>query len=418
MGVRRLRGGWGIDFRDQFKKRHREIPAGPFATSAEQKRAAHALLAKREEECHRGTFDPNARKLTFEELADRYLESKINIRATTRRSYGSVIELYLKPYFGFRRVQQISAADIERYRNTLVKGRPAPIVEAFADRARRDRPGLSKARAKQKAAQAVPGVRTINKSLTMLVMIFGYACRHRWLDFNPAEHVEKVKATNDGDAQLLDDCVLSPSEIHQLFDAADTPLFAADGGLKRNNTRLLLEMAVHTGMRSGELRGLQWGDVDWASQFLQVRRAWREGVFHEPKTQASRRRIDLSDQLIAKLREWKLICPRGQHDLVFPNLAGNPISHANLLQRMFYPTLRRAGLRKIRFHDLRHTFASLLISSGADVVRVSRMLGHASPAVTLQVYSHVLPDEHRSGSDMIAKALKGSGSRACGGPSY
>ena len=116
-------------------------------------------------------------------------------------------------------------------------------------------------------------------------------------------------------------------------------------------------------------------------------------------------RFDLSSFWGILRREWKLICPRGGHDLVFPNLAGNPISHANWLQRMFYPALRRAGLRKIRFHDLRHTFASLLVSGGADVIRVSRMLGHASPAITLQVYSHKLPGQNRLGADLISDAL-------------
>ena len=168
-------------------------------------------------------------------------------------------------------MQQISAADIERFRNTLITGKPAPIVEAFARRARKDRPGLSKARAKQKASQAVPGVRTINKCLTMLVMVFGYACRHRWVDFNPAEHVEKLKADQPIDAQLLDDSVLDPDEVLRLFDAADVPEFGASGRLVRNNAHLLFKVAVHTGMRSGEIRGLQWGDIDWSSQFLQVR---------------------------------------------------------------------------------------------------------------------------------------------------
>lgn len=390
---------------DQFKRRFRIFVPGKFRNKAEARRAANQFCAKLEKEIEQGSYDPSTRKLTFSELANLYLESKINIRVSTRKSYSGLIELYLKPYFGTRRIQQISAADIERFRNTLIRGRPQPILEAFAERERLARPGLSKARAKQKASRTVPGTRTINKSLTMLVMIFGYACRHRWIDFNPAEHVEKLKSAQIGDATLLDDFVFTPKEIRKLFSAADTPLFASNGDLKRNNTRLLLEMTIHTGMRSGELRGLQWGDIDWASNFLQVRRAWRDGVFQEPKTAASRRRIGLSNDLVFRLREWKLVCPRGEYDLVFPNLAGNPISHANLLQRMFYQTLRRAGLRKVRFHDLRHTFASVLISSGTDVVRVSRMLGHASPAITFQVYSHILPSEHQNGAELMSEVL-------------
>ncbi|XOV85709.1 MAG: tyrosine-type recombinase/integrase [bacterium] len=96
--------------------------------------------------------------------------------------------------------------------------------------------------------------------------------------------------------------------------------------------------------------------------------------------------------------------------MVFPNLVGKPISHANLLQRTFYPALRRAGLRKIRLHDLLHTFASLLIANGEDVARVSRLLGHSSPVVTLKVYSHQLPDDsYREGSaDRLMDFVGGS----------
>lgn len=164
-------------------------------------------------------------------------------------------------------------------------------------------------------------------------------------------------------------------------------------------------------MRSGELRGLQWTDIDWNSRQIHVRRSWKEGAYHQPKTQASLRRIDLPEFLITELREWRLACPNGEDDLIFPNLAGRPMSSTNLLQRGFYPALRRAGLRKIRFHDLRHTFASLLIASGEDIVRVSRLLGHASPTITLNVYSHMLPKEHYGGADRLADLVLGPDNR-------
>jgi hypothetical protein len=102
------------------------------------------------------------------------------------------------------------------------------------------------------------------------------------------------------------------------------------------------------------------------------------------------------------------VCPKSTDELVFPNLEGAPLSHANLLQRGFYPALKRAGLRKIRFHDLRHTFASLLLANGEDIVRVSRLLGHASPTITLNVYSHMLPKEHYGSTERLATLIFGN----------
>ncbi|MGH8306612.1 MAG: site-specific integrase, partial [Steroidobacteraceae bacterium] len=101
-------------------------------------------------------------------------------------------------------------------------------------------------------------------------------------------------------------------------------------------------------------------------------------------------------------------CPNSLYDLVFPNLDGQPMSHTNLLQRGFYPALKRAGLRRIRFHDLRHTYASLMISNGEDIVRVSRLMGHANASITLNVYSHLMPREHDPSGDRLASLVFGN----------
>lgn len=405
--VRLFHDRWVADYKDQFGKRHRESPEGPFDNKAHEKRAAIALLKKRLDEIDRFSYTPKAERLTFSELAKRFMAAKVNIRPTTRRSYESLNACYLEPYFGGKRIEQMSAADIECYRNLLVQGRPPPIADAFAKRLMKERPALSRARAQKRALMKKPGIRTINKTLTLLTMIFKYAARHRWVDFNPAEHVEKLKEPVAPEGDPLDSNVLSPNEVASLIDAAEPARRNKDGKLVGNNYRLVIKAAVFTGMRSGELRGLQWGDVDWNSRQIHIRRAWKEGQFHQPKTQASIRRIDLPEVLVKDLREWSLACPKGEHDLIFPNLAGNPMSSTNLLQRGFYPALRRAGLRKIRFHDLRHTFASLLIANGEDIVRVSRLLGHASPTITLKVYSHMLPKEHYGSADRLTNLVYG-----------
>ncbi|MBS37038.1 MAG: hypothetical protein CMO26_14080 [Thiotrichales bacterium] len=158
--------------------------------------------------------------------------------------------------------------------------------------------------------------------------------------------------------------------------------------------------AVMTGLREGELLGLQWGDIDWNSPTIPVRRQYTNGRCAVPKSKLSCRTGNLPSGLLDALRVWRLKCPKGDHDLVFPNGKGNPESHSNLLQRGFYPALRRAKLRKIRFHDLRHTFCSLLIKNREDPKRIQRLMGYSSIRITFDIYGHLFPDE---GGDVASR---------------
>jgi integrase len=139
-----------------------------------------------------------------------------------------------------------------------------------------------------------------------------------------------------------------------------------------------------------------------------LRRAYREGHFQEPKTRTSYRSIALPGFLLKGLKVWRLACPKGPHDLIFPNLDGRPMSYWNLMARGFHPALKRAGIRRIRFHDLRHTFASLMISNGEDIVRVSRLLGHANASFTFNVYCHMLPRKRDPIGDRLACLVFGN----------
>src|SRR5262245_19634790 len=140
--IRLFHSRWIADYVDAFRRRHRERPEGPFENRAQEKRAAQALLAVRLKEIQRNAYTSPSDRLRFAEVADRYLESKVGIRSTTRRSYLSLVDLYLKPYFGQRKIHQISAADVEHYRNELLIGRPPPIADAFAARLARQRRAL------------------------------------------------------------------------------------------------------------------------------------------------------------------------------------------------------------------------------------------------------------------------------------
>ena len=124
--------------------------------------------------------------------------------------------------------------------------------------------------------------------------------------------------------------------------------------------------------------------------------------------------------MMAELKKWKIACPPCVLDLIFPNEAGNPINHSNMLWRHFFPALRKAGIKRIRFHDLRHTYASLLIEQGENIKYIQNQLGHSSPTVTLNVYAHLMKPTNQesamrlentifetSGSKMVAESKKG-----------
>lgn len=177
-------------------------------------------------------------------------------------------------------------------------------------------------------------------------------------------------------------------------------------------------LALSTGMRQGEILGLRWSDVDLDQQRLQIRGTLqhRDGqlVVGEPKTASSRRQVVLSTTAIDALRrhrsaqaEERLRLGEGwvDSDFVFTNQLGGPIDAGNLRSREFQPLLERAGLPKIRFHDLRHTAATLLLGEGVHPKIVSEMLGHAQVSITLDTYSHATPSMHHEAADVLDRVL-------------
>jgi integrase len=403
--VRFYRGHWIADYYDSSKRRRIEQPKGHFENKTEEKHAAHALLADRLAEIADGIVHKG--RGTFEDAATRWFKAKVRVRPSTRRSYEQLVACYLVPYFGARKLRLIQVTDIERFRAELGQGLPESIKQAFVARLLNAKPGLADARAKQRADQMKPGRRTINKALTVLTMIFNYAMRNQWVTRNPAKYVDHARDERPFEEQPLDLDILTPAEIAALRDAATPPTYR-DGKLVTNNYRLMISFAVFTGCRMGEILGAAWSNLDWKSGQFHVRRTFKEGQFDKPKTRTSYRRLTLPTFLLKELKVWRLACPNSQYDLVFPNLDGQPMSHANLLQRGFYPALKRAGIRRIRFHDLRHTFASLMISNGEDIVRISRLMGHANASFTLNVYSHLVPREHDASGDRLAALVFGN----------
>ena len=147
---------------------------------------------------------------------------------------------------------------------------------------------------------------------------------------------------------------------------------------------------------------LQWGDIDWNSNVVFVRRSiyWatlKDGdgktrwQFVSPKSKRSIRSLVMSPRLKEALEIQRITAPVSAHDLVFCNGEGNPIDPDNMVKREFHTALTFAGLRRVRFHDLRHTYTTLLISQGENVKFIQSQLGHSSIQTTMDRYGHLLP---------------------------
>ena len=176
-------------------------------------------------------------------------------------------------------------------------------------------------------------------------------------------------------------------------------------------------VALHCGLREGEILGLKWSDVDMDAGTLQVKRTLSEALagrrFEPPKNGKGRsvkltaRAVDaLRDHLTRQIEEIESLGDRYRDQgLVFPSQVDTPMNAKNLTARSFKPLLKRAKLPNIRFHDLRHTFATLMLQNGEHPKVVQEMLGHATIAITLDTYSHVLPNMQRDAVDRLGVLL-------------
>lgn len=178
--------------------------------------------------------------------------------------------------------------------------------------------------------------------------------------------------------------------------------------------------AVFTGLRLGELVALRWRDVDLEGRALTVHHtltrsegAW---ILRQPKTPASRRTVRLAPAVVDALRahylaEAERLLAMGHRidadAMVFSDRWGDPVNPWHVTERAFKPLLRRAGLPVIRFHDLRHTFASMMLSEGVRVDIVSKMLGHSTPAITLGIYAHLMPGDEEAAVDRLQTRIGG-----------
>jgi integrase len=267
----------------------------------------------------------------------RYAEQDRGCKPSTVRGYQSVIEAHLLPAFGDVPVEDLTTEDIEEWIATV-------------DRS----------------------TRTRNKLLIALQGILGRARKVYGLPRNAAADVEKFPIRRSGDIE-----VYSPEEVLALVRAAASE---QDGAIYLT--------AGFTGLRRGELLALHWRDVDFAGQALRVRTSYADGALTTPKS-GKVRSVPMAPEVATALAKLGQRGPSTEDDdLVFVGEFGGYVD-GSALRRRYDTAIKAAGLRPLRFHDLRHTFGTRMIAK-ADIRRVQEWMGHADVQTTMK-YLHYAP---------------------------
>lgn len=344
--ITKRRGRYVIDCYDQNGKRYRKsLPNGT------TKQKAREILRDIEEKVSRRTFLHDKKVLTFAGVAKLWLEyKKSNLRETTWEMYNYTANLHFNELDQLK-IDRIGTGHIEKF-----------------------------IAARQKAGM---NLSTLRKILVTLNQVMAYAVRHNYIAFNPVRDAERPRSNgNISDQGKIK--VLNPEQINAFLEKVTNQKYY-----------VLFLTAIMTGARQGELLGLKWSDINFQKKQLQIRRTFNHGRFFEPKTKGSTRNVDLSPVVIREMAKWKLSCGGNDDDLIFASENNTPIKKENLIRRYFEPALKAAGLPMMRFHDLRHTYASLLIEQGENIKYISNQLGHTNPTTTLNIYAHLIKQDNQ-----------------------
>ena len=313
----------------------------------------------------------DAGSLTVGDYLDRWLSNSVKdtVRERTYERYEEILRLHVKPALGRLKLKALTPAHVQDfYRDRLDNGfSPATVQKIHV---------------------------ILHKALSQAVS---------W-SLVPRNAGEAVRAPRPAPKEMRP---LSPDEARRLLETA--------GG---DRLEALYVLAIHTGMRQGELLGLKWENVDLAANAIRVRhtllRTKGRVILGEPKTKKSRRTVHLTGAASRALeehleRQLKVMERLGDlyrdQGLVFTTEVGTPINPSNLRKRSFAPLLQKAGLPRLRFHDLRHTCATLLLSKNIHPKYVQELLGHAIVSITLDTYSHVLPGMGNQVADAMEDVL-------------
>jgi len=367
LGPHRCRGSWAYVLdagRDSLGKR-RQLTRGGFATRSEARAALREMLLSG------SASDVASHRLTVAEYLKQWLEGKRALRPSTLKSYQDHLRLYLVPHLGHLRLKDLSAAHVDQMITSIASGSHRALTAT-----------------------------TIHHIHATLRTALNAAVRRRLLAYNPALQVE---------LPVVDREPVTVWTHEQLAHF----LTSAHG----DRLQVLYYLVALTGLRRGEVLGLRWSDVDLDRKLVSVRQQVVQVSGHlyigPPKTRAGRRVVPLDQATAHALlahrtaQEQERVAwgdSRLDSGLVFTREDGSALS-PDYVTRYFRTLSRRAGLPEIRFHDLRHTSASIALTAGVAMKVVSERLGHSTTGITADLYTHVNPAVAQDAADAIARLV-------------
>jgi integrase len=353
---------WVVDYSDQHGQRH-------IKTFARKKDAEH-YQAETMVGVRRGTHTADSTSMTVADAAKLWLATAEGngLERSTLLNYRQFIDLHIVPLIGTMKLSQLTVPLVRQFEDKLRVAR-SPVMVRMVIRAL----GTLLTDAQERGLVAQNVVRSLRTQ------------RRRGKE-------ARIEGRRRGKLKVGVD-LPSPDEIRTLIGHLD------------GRWRPLLLTAIFSGLRASELRGLRWTDIDFKRGEIHVRqRADRFRQIGPPKSEAGERTVPIAPMLTNTLREWKLACPKGKLDLVFPNGAGNVELHTNIVGRGLIPAMLVAGLVKpdgkakyTGMHSLRHFYASWCINRRVDgglelpLKIVQARLGHASIQMTADRYGHLFP---------------------------